>query len=82
MPKIERRKKLERKSNHHSHTKGGVDFAVTKDKHQVLPKYVAYLKGKDADTITNEFKEYTHDMVKRAARSVVKQGFGSNKTSL
>lgn len=51
--------------------KYGVDFAVMKDKHQVPPKYVVYFKGKDADAITNAFKEYTSDMVKKAARPSV-----------
>lgn len=51
--------------------KYGVDFAVMKDKHQIPPKYVVYFKGKDADAITNAFKEYTADMVKKAARPSV-----------
>lgn len=51
--------------------KYGVDFAVMKDKHEVPPKYVVYFKGKDADAITNAFKEYTGDMVKKAARPSV-----------
>ena len=51
--------------------KYGVDFAVMKDKHEVPPKYVIYFKGKDADAITNAFKEYTADMVKKAARPSV-----------
>lgn len=51
--------------------KYGVDFAVMKDKHEILPKYVVYFKGKDADAITNAFKEYTADMVKKAARPSV-----------
>jgi len=51
--------------------KYGVDFAVMKDKHEVPPKYVVYFKGKDTDAITNDFKEYTADMVKKAARSSV-----------
>lgn len=51
--------------------KYGVDFAVMKDKHEVPPKYVVYFKGKDADAIINAFKEYTADMVKKAARPSV-----------
>ena len=51
--------------------KYGVDFAVMKDKHEVPPKYVVFFKGKDADAITNAFKEYTADMVKKAARPSV-----------
>lgn len=51
--------------------KYGVDFAVMKDKHELPPKYVVYFKGKDADAITNAFKEYTADMVKKAARPSV-----------
>ena len=51
--------------------KYGVDFAVMKDKHEVPLKYVVYFKGKDADAITNAFKEYTADMVKKAARPSV-----------
>ena len=48
--------------------KYGVDFAVMKDKHERPPKQVGLFKGKDADAITNAFKEYTSDMVKKAAR--------------
>ena len=51
--------------------KYGVDFAVMKDKHEVPPKYVVFFKGKDADAITNAIKEYTSDMVKKAARPSV-----------
>ena len=51
--------------------KYGVDFAVMKNKHEIPPKYVVYFKGKDADAITNAFKEYTADMVKKAARPSV-----------
>jgi len=51
--------------------KYGVDFAVMKDKHEIPPKYVVYFKGKDADAITNAFKEYTADIVKKAARPSV-----------
>lgn len=51
--------------------KYGVDFAVMKDKKVVPPKYVVFFKGKDADAITNAFKEYTADMVKKAARPSV-----------
>ena len=51
--------------------KYGVDFAVMKDKHEVPPKYVVYFKGKDADAITNAFKEYTSKKKKKAARPSV-----------
>jgi len=51
--------------------KYGVDFAVMKDKHEIPPKYAVFFKGKDADAITNAFKEYTADMVKKAARPSV-----------
>lgn len=51
--------------------KYGVDFAVMKDKHEIPPKYVVFFKGKDADAITNAFKEYTADMEKKAARPSV-----------
>ncbi len=51
--------------------KYGVDFAVMKDKHEIPPKYVVFFKSKDADGITNAFKEYTTDMVKKAARPSV-----------
>ena len=51
--------------------KYGVDFAVMKDRHETPPKYVVFFKGKDADAITNAFKDYTADMVKKAARPSV-----------
>lgn len=51
--------------------KYGVDFAVMKDKHEIPPKYVVFFKGKDADAITNAFKEYAADIVKKAVRPSV-----------
>ena len=38
--------------------KYNVDFAVKKDKTTAPPKYIVFFKGRDADVITQAFKEY------------------------
>ena len=39
--------------------KYGVDFALKKDKTGDIPKYLVFFKARDADALTQEFKEYT-----------------------
>jgi len=46
----------------------GVDFAVTKDKTTTPPKHIVFFKGRDADAITQAFKEYTHKQLHKARK--------------
>ena len=39
--------------------KYGVDFALKKDKTGDIPKYLVFFKARDADALTQAFKEYT-----------------------
>lgn len=48
--------------------KYGVDFAVTKDKTTTPPKHIVFFKGRDADAITQAFKEYTHKQLHKARK--------------
>ena len=49
--------------------KYGVDYAVKKDRSTSPPKYLIFVKGRDADALTAAFSEYTQKKVKKAYRS-------------
>lgn len=54
--------------------KYGVDFAVTKDKRQVPPKYTIFFKAKDADALTAIVENYTQKQLRQKERpSLLKQ---------
>ncbi|MDD6680731.1 PcfB family protein [Galactobacillus timonensis] len=54
--------------------KYGVDFAVTKDKTQVPPKYTIFFKAKDADALTAIVGDYTKKQLRQKERpSLLKQ---------
>lgn len=54
--------------------KYGVDFAVTKDKRQVPPKYTIFFKAKDADALTAIVEDYTQKQLRQKERpSLLKQ---------
>ena len=53
--------------------KYNVDFAVKKDKTAFPPKYMVFFKGKDADVITQAFKEFVKVNEKRHSRISVKE---------
>lgn len=54
--------------------KYGVDFAVTKDKTQVPPKYTIFFKAKDADALTAIVEDYTQKQLRQKERpSLLKQ---------
>lgn len=54
--------------------KYGVDFAVTKDKTQVPPKYTIFFKAKDADALTAIVEDYTKKQLRQKERpSLLKQ---------
>ena len=49
--------------------KYGVDYAVKKDRSSSPPKYLIFFKGRDADTLTAAFTEYTSKKVKKAEKT-------------
>lgn len=53
--------------------KYNVDFAVKKDKTVQPPKYIVFFKGKDADVITQAFKEFVKVNEKKQSRVSVKK---------
>ena len=53
--------------------KYNVDFAVKKDKTTAPPKYIVFFKGRDADVITQAFKEYVKGNEKKQNRVSVKE---------
>ena len=53
--------------------KYNVDFAVKKDKTAAPPKYMVFFKGKDADVITQAFKEFVKVNEKKHDRISVKE---------
>ena len=53
--------------------KYNVDFAVKKDKTVEPPKYMVFFKGKDADVITQAFKEFVYGNEKKNSRTSVRQ---------
>lgn len=53
--------------------KYNVDFAVKKDKTVEPPKYMVFFKGKDADVITQAFKEFVYGNEKRKGRTSVRE---------
>ena len=53
--------------------KYNVDFAVKKDRTVEPPKYMVFFKGKDADVITQAFKEFVKVNEKKHGRVSVKE---------
>lgn len=53
--------------------KYNVDFAVKKDKTVEPPKYMVFFKGKDADVITQAFKEFVKVNEKKRGKVSVKE---------
>ena len=53
--------------------KYSVDFAVKKDKTVEPPKYLVFFKGRDADVITQAFREFVKVNEKRHSRISVKE---------
>lgn len=53
--------------------KYNVDFAVKKDKTVEPPKYMVFFKGKDADVITQAFKEFVKVNEKKRGRVSVRE---------
>ena len=53
--------------------KYNVDFAVKNDKTVEPPKYMVFFKGKDADVITQAFKEFVKVNEKKRGRVSVRE---------
>lgn len=53
--------------------KYNVDFAVKKDKTASPPKYMVFFKGRDADVITQAFREFVKVNEKKHSRISVKE---------
>lgn len=43
--------------------KYGVDYAITRDKNEVPPKYMVFFKARDADALTAAFAEYSNQLM-------------------
>ena len=53
--------------------KYNVDFAVKKDKTTDPPKYMVFFKGRDADVISQAFKEFVYGNEKRKGRTSIRE---------
>ncbi len=54
--------------------KYGIDYAITKDKSVVPPKYTIFFKARDADAVTAAFTEYSNRKLRKHTRpSVLKE---------
>ena len=54
--------------------KYGVDYAITKDRNAVPPKYMVFFKARDADALTAAFTEFSNQKLKAKERpSILKQ---------
>ncbi len=54
--------------------KYGIDYAITKDKGVVPPKYMVFFKAKDEDALTAAFTEFSNKKLKKMEKpSVLKQ---------
>jgi hypothetical protein len=53
--------------------KYNIDFAVKRDKTEMPPRYIVFFKGKDADAISQAFKEFVNKNDKRQDRPSVRQ---------
>lgn len=54
--------------------KYGVDYAITKDKSNIPPKYTVFFKANDADALTAAFEEFSHRKLKNKEKpSVLEQ---------
>lgn len=53
--------------------KYNVDFAVKKDKTTEPPKYLVFFKGRDADAVSQAFKEFVYGNEKKKGRVSVRE---------
>ncbi len=59
--------------------KYGVDYAVTKDKNQIPPRYTVFFKARDADALTAAFEEFTNRKLKNKEKPSVLEQLGKVK---
>ena len=52
--------------------KYGIDFALKKDAMESPPRYIVFFKGRDADVMTQAFKEYTAKSLKKEKKPSIK----------
>lgn len=53
--------------------KYNVDFAVKKDRTTEPPRYLVFFKGRDADAITQAFKEYVYGNEKKKQKTSIRE---------
>lgn len=51
--------------------KYGIDFAITKDKSVVPPKYMIFFKAQDSDALTAAFQEYSASVLQKGKKPSV-----------
>ncbi len=51
--------------------KYGVDYAITKDKSVIPPKYLVFFKARDADAMTAAFNAYSAELLTKGKRPSV-----------
>lgn len=51
--------------------KYGIDFAITKDKSVVPPKYMIFFKAQDSDALTAAFQEYSASVLQKGKKHSV-----------
>ena len=51
--------------------KYGIDFAITKDKSVVPPKYMVFFKAQDSDALTAAFQEYSASVLQKGKKPSV-----------
>lgn len=51
--------------------KYGIDFAITKDKSVMPPRYMVFFKAQDSDALTAAFQEYSASVLKKSKKPSV-----------
>ena len=51
--------------------KYGIDFAITKDKSVMPPKYMVFFKAQDSDALTAAFQEYSASVLQKGKKPSV-----------
>ncbi len=51
----------------------GVDYAITKDKSGIVPKYMCFFKARDADAMTAAFNSYSAEALRKEKRPSVRK---------
>ena len=59
--------------------KYGVDYAITRDKSEVPPKYMVFFKARDADALTAAFGEYSNQILNAKSKPSVLKALESLK---